>query len=101
MWQLMRTHLLAFLASLRTQRGAGSMSDSEMVEWAVEKVKLAGSASSMRDFGDKSLASGLFLIDLLAAVEPRCVDRKLVTPGVTGQTLLCKSAPVRQHWLAD
>ena len=77
------------------------MSDSEMVEWAVEKVKLAGSASSMRDFGDKSLASGLFLIDLLAAVEPRCVDRKLVTPGVTGQTLLCKSAPVRQHWLAD
>jgi len=85
MWQLMRTHLLAFLASLRTQRGAGSMSDSEMVEWAVEKVKLAGSASSMRDFGDKSLASGLFLIDLLAAVEPRCVDRKLVTPGVTDE----------------
>ena len=26
---------------------------------------------------------GLFLIDLLAAVEPRCVDRQHVTPGGT------------------
>ena len=41
------------------------------------------SGSTMRDFGDKSLASGLFLIDLLAAVEPRAVDRKLVTPGAS------------------
>ena len=37
----------------------------------------------MRDLHDKSLSSGLFLIELLAAVEPRCVDRALVTPGVT------------------
>ena len=37
----------------------------------------------MRDFGDKSLSNGLFLIDLLAAVEPRCIDRTHVTPGAT------------------
>ena len=35
----------------------------------------------MRNFSDKSLCNSLFLIDLLAAVEPRAVDRKLVTRG--------------------
>ena len=80
-WQLMRCHLLAFLASLRQ---AGSGSDEEMIKWANERVASGGaSGSTMRDFGDKSLASGLFLIDLLAAVEPRAVDRSLVTPGAS------------------
>ena len=39
----------------------------------------------MRDLHDKSLSSGRFLVELLAAVEPRCVDRELVTPGVTAE----------------
>ena len=26
---------------------------------------------------------GTYLIDVLAAVEPRCIDRKLVAPGAT------------------
>ena len=97
-WQLMRYHLLAFLAGVRTARGgsqAAGMSDEEMVAWANGKVRDAAAAASpaaaegggeptrMRDFHDKSLGSGLFLIDLLAAVEPRCIDRKLVTPGVS------------------
>jgi len=80
-WQLMRCNLLAFLASLRQQ---GSGSDDEMIKWANERVAAAGGGSKMRDFGDKSLANGLFLIDLLAAVEPRCIDRKLVTEGESG-----------------
>ena len=93
-WQLMRYHLLAFLAGVRTARGGASprgdggakeMSDKEMVEWANAKVAEAGSVSGARmsDFHDKSLASGLFLIDLLAAVEPRCIDRQYVTAGST------------------
>jgi len=77
-WQLMRGHLLAFLASIRA---AGSGSDNEMIKWANERVASTGSSATMRDFGDKSLANGLFLIDLLAAVEPRAIDRKLVTAG--------------------
>jgi len=78
-WQLMRTHLLQFLAALRSK---GSGSDEQMVTWANEQVTASGASTTMRDFADKSLASGLFLIDLLAAVEPRAVDRKLVTVGV-------------------
>jgi len=85
-WQLMRYHLVGFLASLRTQRGGGgSMSDSEMTKWANAQVQAAGLSSTMRDFSDKSLASGLFIIDLLAAVEPRCINRSLVTPGATDE----------------
>ena len=74
-WQLMRSHLLAFLASLHT--------DGEMVAWANEMVAASGQPTRIRDFADKSLSSSLFLIDLLAAVEPRAIDRKMVTPGVT------------------
>ena len=81
-WQLMRCHLLAFLAGVRTARGrGGGMSDAEMVAWANSKVRQGGCGLEIRDFHDKSLGSGLFLIELLAAVEPRCIDRSLVTPG--------------------
>ena len=79
-WQLMRCHLMGFLASLR-QHGSGS--DEEMVRWANAQVAGSGSSHSMRDFADTSLASSLFLIDLLAAVEPRAINRALVTPGET------------------
>ena len=47
------------------------------------QVAFTGSAATLRDLHDKSLSSGVFLVELLAAVEPRCVDRALVTPGVT------------------
>ena len=82
-WQLMRSHLVSFLASLRSASGGTSSSDEQMVQWANDQVRGANGATSMRDFSDKNLSTSLFLIDLLAAVEPRCVDRKLVTPGTT------------------
>jgi len=81
-WQLMRFHMVSLLASLR-QLDGGKIGDDEMVQWANKKVKESGSSLSIKDFHDKSLSSGLFLIELLAVVEPRCVDRKLVTPGDT------------------
>ena len=93
-WQLMRTHLTLFLASLRSEGGGGgggsggAISDAEMVRWATTRVQASGRPSTMRDFADKSLASGLFLLDLLAAVEPRCVNRELVTPGATEEERL-------------
>lgn len=44
----------------------------------------------MSSFKDKTLSSGLFLIDLLFALKPRAVDYDLVTPGDSG-TLLARS----------
>jgi len=82
-WQLMRYHLVAFLESLRKKSGAGGkpLSDADIVSWANETVAAGGAAHTMRDFGDKSLSNGLFLLALLEAIEPRCVDREKVLPG--------------------
>ena len=85
-WQLMRYNLLSFLANLRsTTAGAGgkALSDDDIVRWAVETVRASGGTTTCRDLHDKSLASGRFLIELLAAVEPRSVNPELVTPGAT------------------
>lgn len=68
-WQLMRAHLVSFLATLKSKTPRST--DSAMVRWANETVEAAGYASRMKDFGDKSLADGLFLLDLLTAVERR------------------------------
>jgi len=86
-WQLMRYHIVSFLEELRKTSSAGGkpLSDADIVTWANDAVAGSGSARRIRDFGDKSvangLANGLFLIDLLAAVEPRCVDRAQVMGG--------------------
>ena len=80
-WQLMRYHLVSFLESLRKNSslaGGKPLTDSDIVAWANETIAASGASTTMRDLGDKSLGSGVFLIDLLAAVEPRCVDREKV-----------------------
>ena len=83
----MRYSLLSTVASLKSSLGGsgGAASDEDILQWAREKVASTGSTASMRDLHDKSLSSGRFLVELLAAVEPRCVDRELVTPGVTAE----------------
>lgn len=81
-WQLMRCHMLQFLATLREGAGKNKVSDQDMVQWANEQVTMHGSPYRMRDFNDKSLSSGLFLLDLLTAIEPRCVNPALITPGI-------------------
>ena len=83
-WQLMRYNLLSFLASLRSAGAGGKeLSDTDIIKWANETVRGAGGSSSCRDLHDKSISNGRFLIELLAAVEPRCVDHSLVTAGAT------------------
>ena len=83
-WQLMRSHLVSFLASLRSARGGNhAASDAEIVSWANDAVAASGRPTRIRDLADRSLADSLFLIDLLAAVEPRCIDRSHVTDGAS------------------
>ncbi|KAL1508672.1 hypothetical protein AB1Y20_004767 [Prymnesium parvum] len=87
-WQLMRYHLVSFLERLRKNTslaGGAALTDSDIAVWANDTVRASGSKNTIRDFSDKSLSTGLFLIDLLAAVEPRCVDRGQVMPGATAK----------------
>jgi plastin-1 len=81
-WQMMRAHVFKFLAEVQKKRfGGKEVDDSMIIAWANEKVRGAGKSSQMSSYKDKSLASGLFFIDLLAAIEPRIIDEQFVTPG--------------------
>jgi plastin-1 len=40
-------------------------------------------APTMRNFKDKTLANGVFFLELLAAVEPRSINWEIATPGET------------------
>lgn len=97
-WQMMRCHLLQILASLlggnspKPQGGslvhkgrgkADSIDESEIVQWANRRVQLTGKLSNFRDFKDKSLSSGVFLLDLLQAIAPGSLNPALCTAGVT------------------
>ncbi|CAN6968858.1 unnamed protein product [Brassica oleracea var. botrytis] len=81
LWQLMRTHMLQLLKSLRSRTRGKDMTDSEILSWANRKVKIMGRKSQIESFKDKSLSSGLFFLYLLCAVEPRVVNWNLVTKG--------------------
>jgi plastin-1 len=78
-WQLMRLSINQTLASI-SKNGKG-VADQDMVKWANETVKKGGKSSVMRSFKDKSLANGVFFLDLLNGVKPGYVDYSLVTQG--------------------
>lgn len=82
-WQLMRYHMLKFLASLA--RGGKQLTDEDLLSWANETVAKSGKKTSIKNFQDTNIATGLFFIDLLAAVEPKIIDWGLVTDGLTDE----------------
>lgn len=62
--------------------------DGAVLTWANEKLAAAGCNRRMRSFSDPDLASGLLLIHLLAALQPRLVNWSLVTAGLVQSHLL-------------
>ena len=68
-WQVMRQHYLKVL---------GDKKEEDIVQWA---NKLVGK-DPIRNFKDKSLKSGRYLIDLCNAIEPRAVDWDIVKEGI-------------------
>mmetsp|Transcript_25513 Transcript_25513/g.43022 ORF Transcript_25513/g.43022 Transcript_25513/m.43022 type:complete len:634 (+) Transcript_25513:72-1973(+) len=87
-WQLMRRHTINVLAGLATHEGIAEITDDHIISWANEKVKGAGKTSVMKNFRDSSLKSGVFLLELVGAIEPRAVNPELVTTGETASTRL-------------
>jgi len=84
-WQLMRHHVLNILKKLG---GGQNISDNEIIAWANNKVQTAGKNSHMKDFKDHSLKNGVFLIDLIDAVQPGAADYSLVTHSDDPKDLL-------------
>jgi len=81
-WQLMRKHTLKFLAEVQKKKFGGKDVTEEMIiEWANEQIKAAGKSSSIKSYQDPSLATGVFFLELLHAINPKIVDWSLVTDG--------------------
>ena len=65
-WQLMRAHTLKVI---------GERSEEELIEWANSKIP---EERRIKNLKEKKLSDGLFWIDLLAAIEPRCIRWDLI-----------------------
>ena len=65
-WQLMRAHTLKVI---------GERSEEELIAWANGKVSEGRKIKSLKE---KKLSDGLFWIELLAAIEPRCIRWEFV-----------------------
>ncbi|XP_065010393.1 fimbrin-5-like [Musa acuminata AAA Group] len=85
LWQLMRFNILQLLKNLRFHSQGKEISDSDILNWANNKVKDSGRSSQIESFKDKNLSSGIFFLQLLSAVQPRVVSWKLVTKGETDE----------------
>ncbi|KAG6587114.1 fimbrin-like protein [Phytophthora cinnamomi] len=81
-WQSMRYQQLRILSELAA--GRGEITDKDIIGWANEKVRLAGRAKgNIVAFRDPSLSDGLYLLDLVHAVEPRAVNWDMVLQDKT------------------
>ncbi|KAL9457120.1 hypothetical protein AB3S75_006205 [Citrus x aurantiifolia] len=85
LWQMMRYNVLQLLKNLRFDSHGKEITDADILQWANAKVRISGSQSHMNSFKDKSLADGIFFLELLSAVQPRAVNWSLVTKGVTDE----------------
>ncbi|XP_006647434.1 fimbrin-5-like [Oryza brachyantha] len=81
LWQLMRTSILQLLKNLRTHSKEKEITDADILIWANNKVKESGKTSHIESFKDKSIANGVFFLELLSAVQRRHVDWSLVKKG--------------------
>jgi len=80
-WQMMRDHIIQTLKSLKNNDK--DVTDADIINWANETVKRGNRTSSMSNFKDPSLKTGVFLIDLLNGIRPKTVNYDIVTPGNT------------------
>ncbi|KAL7681995.1 putative calponin domain, EF-hand domain, EF-hand domain pair, CH domain superfamily [Plasmopara halstedii] len=76
-WQSMRYQQLKILSELAA--GRGEITDKDIIAWANNKVRQNGRVQgNIVSFRDPSLADGLYLLDLVHAVEPRAVNWDMV-----------------------
>ena len=68
-WQLVRMQFLKIV---------GGQTEKDLIKWGNDRAK-----NDIKDFKDKSLASGKYLIELAASIEPRSVNWDLVQEGET------------------
>jgi plastin-1 len=81
-WQLMREHVIQTLKSL--SKSGVDITEADIIAWANAAVKRGGKYSSITQFKDSNLRSGVFLLDLLNGIKKGIVNYELVSPGHSG-----------------
>jgi plastin-1 len=94
-WQLMRYHTFKFLAETQKKKfGGKNVTEQDVIDWANGLVKTQGRNKDLQmgSLNDSVLASGLYFIDLLHAINPKIVDWDVVTKGDNKESALlnCK-----------
>ena len=79
-WQLMKAYTLSILAKLQGD-DTHPIVDAQIIDWANEKLKMAGKSSTFRNFQDPTLTTGHAVIDLIDALKPRSVNYEVVREG--------------------
>jgi len=69
-WQLVRLHYLQLI---------GNKSEDDLSKWGNELV--GDKAPAIKNLKDKSMGSGVYLMHLLSAIEPRAVNWDIMTAG--------------------
>ena len=90
-WQMLRYHILKFISAVRTERFGGSggeVNDEQIIQYANDRVHKSGKSTTIQSFKDQSIKSGLFILDLLSAIEPRIINTEYITPGDTAENQL-------------
>jgi len=82
-WQLMRRDVTETLKGLAKKVEMPEITDAYMLKWANEMAKKGGKSTQIRSFKDRSLGSGIFLLDVLNGMKNNYVDYSLVTTGRT------------------
>ncbi|KAI9352096.1 calponin homology domain-containing protein [Obelidium mucronatum] len=79
-WQLMREHVIQTLKSL--SKSGTEITENDIIAWANNTVKVrSGKFSSISQFKDPNLRTGVFLLDLLNGIQKGVVDYTMVGPG--------------------
>ena len=88
-WQLMRMEVVKMLETIG---GGAQPKDADIIAWANATVKEAGVEQAISSFKDAELGTGVFLLNLLKACEPRAVNPAIPTAGETDEdrTKNCK-----------
>lgn len=85
-WQLMRRDISETLSALAQRLGKREITDAEMVTWSNDMAsKPGGKATKVRNFKDRAIGTGVFLLDVLNGMKSSYVDYDLVTPGTTDE----------------
>ena len=83
LWQFVRFDTMTLLSDLGGAAGAAAK-DADVLRWANATVAAGGSDRAIASFKDKTMADGLFFIDLLRAIEPRVINPDLVMDPAEG-----------------